>query len=46
MSFTDRSGSRVAIGIGAGAVLGLALGSLLFWLPAGVIAGAIWEKRR
>ena len=45
-SFMERSGSRIAIGIGTGTALGVALGSLALWLPLGIVAGVLWEKRR
>lgn len=34
------------MGIAGGTALGLLLGSLLIWVPVGVVAGAIWEKKR
>ena len=44
--WTKRSGARIAMGIGAGTVLGVAVGPLAVWLPLGIVFGALWEKRR
>lgn len=34
------------MGIAGGAAAGLLFGSFLLWLPVGIVAGAIWEKKR
>lgn len=44
--WTKRSGSRIAMGIGAGLALGVTVGPLLVWLPIGVVFGVLWEKKR